>query len=63
MIPKSIIEKLKDNGVYIYIKGISKEFSGVVQSINDADILILLDKNNNLSYIPISEIDVITERR
>ena len=63
MIPKEIIEKLVNNGVYIYIKGISKEFGGIVESITPDEILVLKDKNNNLSYIPLSEIDIITERR
>lgn len=63
MIPKEMIEKLVGNGVYIYIKGINKEFGGIVESITPDNILILKDKNNNLSYIPLSEIDIITERR
>ena len=66
MIPKMIIESLIDNFVYIYIKDISKEFAGKLQSIKEelgGDILVLEDKNNNLVYIPASEIAVITERR
>ena len=63
MIPKEIVEKLIGNGVYIYIKGINKEFGGIVESITPDEILVLKDKNNNLSYIPLSEIDIITERR
>lgn len=63
MIPKKIIEDLIDNLVYIYIKNLGKEFAGKINSINDSDIVILEDKNANLSYIPISEISVITERR
>lgn len=63
MIPRKIVEKLIGNGVYIYIKGITKEFGGIVESITPDEILVLKDKNNNLSYIPLSEIDIITERR
>jgi len=63
MIPRKIVEKLIGNGVYIYIKGINKEFGGIVESITPDEILVLKDKNNNLSYIPLSEIDIITERR
>ena len=63
MIPRKTIENLIDNYVYIYIKNISKEFSGKINSINDFDILLLEDKNQNISYIPLSEISVITERR
>ncbi|MHA1257775.1 MAG: DUF6897 domain-containing protein [Promethearchaeota archaeon] len=63
MIPKEIVKKLVGDGVYIYIKGITKEFGGIVESITSDEILVLKDKNNNLSYIPLDEIDIITERR
>jgi len=66
MIPKTIIEGLIENYVYIYIKNISKEFAGKLLSIKEelgGDILVLEDKNINLIYIPISEVTVITERR
>jgi len=63
MIPRKTVENLVDNMVYVYIKNISKEFAGKINSINDFDILLLEDKNENISYIPISEISVITERR
>lgn len=63
MIPKKIVENLVDNDVYIYIKNIAKEFAGKIISITEADLVVLEDKNNNLAYIPISEISVITERR
>ena len=63
MIPKEIVKKLVGDGVYIYIKGITKEFGGIVESITSDEILVLKDKNNNLSYIPLTEIDIITERR
>jgi hypothetical protein len=63
MIPKEIVKKLVNNGVYIFIKGINKEFAGVIKSITEDDIVILEDPKNNLTYIPISIIDVITERR
>jgi hypothetical protein len=63
MIPKEIVQKLINNAVYIYIKGIDNQFAGIVESITPDNILILKDKNNNLSYIPIAEIDIITERR
>ena len=63
MIPKKIIEKLIGNGVYIYIRDIDKEFSGIVKSITEDDIVIVQDNKNNNIHIPISLIDVITERR
>lgn len=63
MIPKNIIESLIDVDVYIYIKNISEKFSGTLNRITDEDLVVLKDKYNNNIYIPISEIDVITERR
>ena len=66
MIPKTIIEGLIENDIYVYIKNISKEFAGKLLSIKEelgGDILVLEDKNINLIYIPISEVTVITERR
>ncbi|MFX0021815.1 MAG: hypothetical protein ACFE9S_05780 [Candidatus Hermodarchaeota archaeon] len=63
MIPRKIIEGLIDIYVYVYTKNISKEFAGKINSITDSDIVIIEDKNENLSYIPLSEIRVITERR
>ena len=63
MIPRKIIERLTNNYVYVYIKGIEKEYSGKVISLDDSDILTMEDKNNNLIYIAISDITVITERR
>jgi hypothetical protein len=63
MIPRKIIDDLVDNYVYIYIKNVSREFAGIIKSITDSDIVVLADKNENLSYIPLSEISVITERR
>jgi hypothetical protein len=63
MIPRKIIENLVDNYVYVYVNRVAKEFAGTIKSINESDILVLEDKNNNLNFIPISEIIVITERR
>ena len=63
MIPKNLIEKLVDNGVYIYIRGINIEFAGVIKSITEDDVVVLEDNKNNLIHIPLSLIDVITERR
>jgi len=63
MIPKKIIEKFVGNGVYIYIRGIDIEFSGIIKSITEDDIVIMQDNKNNNIHIPISLIDVITERR
>jgi len=63
MIPKEIFEKLIDNNVYLYIKNVDKEFAGLFKAITEADIVVIEDKNNNLIYLPISEITVITERR
>ncbi|MFW9772624.1 MAG: hypothetical protein ACFFFB_09775 [Candidatus Heimdallarchaeota archaeon] len=63
MIPRKIVENLVGTYVYIYIKNLAKEFAGNINSVTDADIVVLEDKNNNLVNIPISEITVITERR
>jgi len=63
MIPRKIVENLVDSYVYIYIKNLGKEFAGKITSITESDIIILQDKNENLSYIPLSEISIITERR
>ena len=62
MLPKSIIEKMKNNNVYIYIRNIDREFSGVLQDITSDNVLVLKDKYNNLIHIPMDLIDVITER-
>ncbi len=63
MIPKSLIEKLVQKEVYIYVRNQSREFAGIIQSITDEGVIVLENKYNNLVYIPISEVDVITERR
>ncbi len=63
MIARKIIEGLVDTFVYVYIKNIGKEFGGILKSINEFDNVIIEDKNENLIYIPLSEISVITERR
>lgn len=63
MIPKNLIEKLMNNGVYVYIRGINIEFAGVIKSITEDDVVVLEDNKNNLIHIPISLIDVVTERR
>lgn len=63
MIPKKIIEGLIGVDVYIYIKNIGEKFSGMLESITNEDLVVLKDKYNNSIYIPLSEIDVITERR
>ena len=63
MIPKSIIENLKNNDVYIYIRHIDREFSGIVVEITNENIVVLKDKYNNFIHIPIDLIDVVTDRR
>lgn len=63
MIPKNLIEKLVNNGVYVYIRGINIEFAGVIKSITEDNVVVLEDNKNNLIHIPLSLIDVITERR
>jgi len=63
MIPRKIFETLIDNYVYIYIRGIEKEFSGKIISLDDSDILKIEDKNNNIINVALSDIAVITERR
>jgi hypothetical protein len=63
LIPKTVIEKLIGNTVYIYTKNIDREFGGILDSITQDDIIVLKDKYNNLIHIPLNIIDVITERR
>ncbi|MHA1669802.1 MAG: hypothetical protein ACTSV5_04395 [Promethearchaeota archaeon] len=62
MFPKSIFEKMKNNNVYIYIRNIDREFSGVLTDITSDNLVIIKDKYNNLIHIPIDLIDIITER-
>ena len=63
MVPKSLIENLLNKEVYIYIKHANREFGGIIQSIIDDEVVMLKDKDNNLVYVPISEINVIIECR
>ena len=63
MIPKKVVERLVKSNVYIYIRNIDREFGGMLESITENDIIVLKDKYNNLIYIPIDIIDVITERQ
>lgn len=63
MFPKSLIEKFVHNNVYIYIRNIDREFSGVLEEITSDDIIVLKDKYNNLIYIPLDLIDIVTERQ
>lgn len=63
MIPKSRIESLIDSYAYIYVKNISKKFGGKIKFINENDIIAIEDKNNNISYIPRSEVQVLTDRQ
>ena len=63
MIPKKLIEKLIDNDIYIYVREINEKFSGKLIQITEDDLLVVEDKYNNVIYIPLSEIVVLTERR
>jgi len=63
MVPKSLIENLLNKEVYIYIKHGNREFGGIIQSIIDDEVVMLKDKDNNLVYVLISEINVIIECR
>jgi hypothetical protein len=63
MIPKTLIEKLVKNNVYIYVKNIDREFGGILEEITSDDIVVLKDKYNNLIHVPLDIIDVLTERR
>jgi len=63
MIPKKLIEGLVGNNVYIYIKGIDREFGGILDSFTTDNIIVLKDKYNNLIHIPLDIVDVVTERR
>lgn len=53
---------MKNNNVYIYVRNIDREFSGVLEDITSDNIVILQDKYNNLIHIPVDLIDIITER-
>ena len=63
MIPKSIIEKFIDIDVYIFVKGINEKFSGNLIELANDDVLRIKDKYYNVTYIPLSEVIVITERQ
>ncbi|MBN1800486.1 MAG: hypothetical protein JW891_03215 [Candidatus Lokiarchaeota archaeon] len=63
MIPKKIVENLVNNHVFIYLRHIDKEFAGVIRAINESDLILLEDKNAHITYIPLSEIIAITERK
>jgi len=63
MFPKSIIEKLINTDIYIYIRNIEREFGGVLEAITNDDIILLKDKYNNIIHIPLDLIDIVTERR
>lgn len=52
----------RQSHIYLY-KKLGKEFAGKINSIMDSDTIILEDKNENLSSIPLSEISVIIKRR
>ena len=63
MFTKSLVEKFKSNNVYIYIRNIDREFSGVLEEVTSDNIIVLKDKYNNLIHIPLDLVDVITERQ
>ena len=63
MFSKTLIEKLINTDVYIYIRNIDREFSGILQEITNNNIIVLKDKYNNLIHIPLDLVDVITERQ
>jgi len=63
MIPKTLVERLIETDVYIYTRTVDREFGGVLDSITEDNIIVLKDKYNNLIYIPLDIIEVITERR
>jgi len=63
LIPKSLFERLNNTFVYIYVSNSTREFGGKLISLIENDIVVLEDKNNNLVYVPRSEIIAITERR
>ena len=63
MFPKSLIERFVHNNVYVYVRNIDREFSGVLEEITSDDIIVLKDKYNNLIYIPLDLIDIVTERQ
>lgn len=63
MFSKTLIDKLINTDIYIYIRNIDREFSGILQEITSENIIILKDKYNNLIHIPLDLVDVITERQ
>ena len=63
MFSKTLIEKLVNTDVYIYIRNIDREFSGILKELTSENIIVLKDKYNNLIHIPLDLVDVITERQ
>ncbi len=63
MIPRKIVENLVNGHVFLYVKNINKEFAGIIRSINESDLILLEDKNTHITYVPLSEIIAITERK
>ena len=63
MFPKSLVETMVNSSIYVYVRGVEKEFAGILKSVTEHDLLVIEDRNNNLIYIHREDITVLTERR
>lgn len=59
---KSIIKSLKDKKIDVYVRNLGQYgcFRGVLKYITE-EIIVVMSKYNKISYIPLSEIVIITE--
>jgi hypothetical protein len=62
MLVKSILKNLKGKKIDVYVKNLGQYglFQGVLQEITEG-IIALKSRYNKISYIPISEIIIVTE--
>jgi hypothetical protein len=60
---KSILKNLKGKKIDVYVKNLGQYalFQGVLKEITE-EIIVLKSRYNKISYIPISEIIIVTER-
>jgi len=59
---KSILKNLKGKKIDVYVRDLGQYslFQGVLQGITE-EIILLKSRYNKISYIPISEIIIVTE--
>lgn len=62
MLVKSILKSLKGKKIDVYVRDLGQYglFQGVLQDITE-EIILLKSRYNKISYIPISEIIIVTE--